>query len=122
MKIRAELHRIQSGAGRLATTEVRGVAEGNQCAIGHGSPARFRFVRQGQQEPKCLRHAITHRPLVRTAAITALVVGTILTAINQGNVLVHGTLPAALAWKIPLTYCVPYCVATWSALRISKLS
>ena len=92
------------------------------CSIGEHAPARFRFVRRGEAESKCLRHALTHRPLVRTAVTTAAVVGTVLTVINQGNVLLSGTFPAALAWKIPLTYCVPYCVATWSALRISRLS
>ena len=92
------------------------------CGVGHPTAARFRFMRQGKVEQKCLRHALVHPPLMRTALVTALVVGTILTAINQGNVLVHGSFPAQLAWKIPLTYCVPYCVATFSALRISKLS
>jgi hypothetical protein len=53
--------------------------------------------------------------------MTALVVGTILTAINQGNVLIDGRFPAQLAWKIPLTYSVPYCVSTWAALRISRI-
>ena len=48
--------------------------------------------------------------------MTALVVGTILTTINQGNVLLSGELPAELVWKVPLTYCVPFCVATWGAL------
>lgn len=104
------------------TTEVRAITGQNPCAIGHAAAARFRFMRHGQPEQKCLRHALTHRPLVRTAAATALVVGTVLTAINQGNLLAQATFPAALAWKIPLTYCVPYCVATWSALRISRLS
>lgn len=92
------------------------------CTAGHSAAARFRFLRGGAAEEKCLRHALTHRPLVRTAAVTALVVGTVLTAINQGNLLAQGAFSAALAWKIPLTYCVPYCVATWSALRISKLT
>lgn len=92
------------------------------CSAGHAAAARFRFARQDRVDHKCLRHALTHRPLVRTAAATALVVGTILTAINQGNVLVGGTLPTALVWKVPLTYSVPYCVATWSALRISRLN
>lgn len=96
------------------------VSETPQCSLGHSSTARFRFARQSVTEFKCTRHALVHRPLVRTAAITALVVGTILTLINQGNLLLAGHLPAALLWKIPLTYSVPYCVATWSALRISR--
>ena len=91
------------------------------CAVGHEARVRFRFVRKGAARQLCLRHAIVYKPLVRTAATTALVVGTILTAINQGNLIVHGTFPAILAWKVPLTYCVPYCVSTWSALRISRL-
>jgi hypothetical protein len=43
-------------------------------------------------------------------------VGSVLTAINQGTVLIDGDLPASLIWKVPLTYSVPFCVATWGAL------
>jgi len=82
---------------------------------------RFRFLTSGVPVEKCLRHAIVHRPLLRTALVTAAVVGTILTAINQGNLLVAGQLPPILYWKIPLTYSVPYLVSTFSALRISYL-
>lgn len=96
-------------------------AAGLACNAGHPALARFRFARRGRVEQKCLRHALTHRPLVRTAIVTSLVVGTVLTGINQGNLIVEGTFPAVLAWKVPLTYAVPYCVATWSALRISRL-
>ena len=61
---------------------------------------------------RCLRCALTHRPLIMRSLTIAVIVGTVLTAINQGNVLLAGDLPPALAWKIPLTYVVPYCVAT----------
>jgi hypothetical protein len=43
-------------------------------------------------------------------------VGTVLTAINQGGVILQRDMSVALAWKIPLTYAVPYCVATVGAL------
>jgi hypothetical protein len=82
---------------------------------------RFRFSTSVGPVDKCLRHAIVHRPLLRTALVTAAVVGTILTAINQGNLLIAGELPLLLYWKIPLTYSVPYLVSTFSALRISYL-
>jgi len=59
--------------------------------------------------------------MLRRSLITALVVGTILTAINQGNLIVQGNLSPILLWKIPLTYCVPFCVATWGALINSRL-
>lgn len=47
------------------------------------------------------------------AAVTALVVGTLLTAINHGDTILAGQSPPLL--KILLTYCVPYCVTTWGA-------
>jgi hypothetical protein len=89
------------------------------CALGHPAKRGFRFVSGQTETEKCLRHAVLHRPLFRNAIATALVVGTILTAINQGNVLLGGSFPAQLWWKIPLTYSVPYMVSTWAALRIS---
>ena len=58
--------------------------------------------------------------MVRSLLIAAIV-GTLLTAINQGNVILQGDASAALAWKIPLTYSVPYCVATAGALMNSRL-
>jgi len=65
---------------------------------------------------RCLRCAITYGPLVRRSLIVALIVGTILTAINQGNIILNGDFPPSLYWKIPLTYAVPYCVATTGAI------
>jgi len=49
----------------------------------------------------------------KKALLTALVVGTILIAINHGDTIVLGQWPPAL--KMFLTYCVPYCVTTWGA-------
>ena len=65
---------------------------------------------------RCLRCALTHRPLVRRSLLIGLIVGTVLTAINQGNIIAQGGFPAALYWKVPLTYAVPYCVATAGAI------
>jgi hypothetical protein len=65
----------------------------------------------------CLRCTLTNGRLLRQSLGIAAVVGTILVAINQGNVIVAGTWPGSLAWKIPLTYAVPFTVAMWSALN-----
>ncbi len=91
------------------------------CAYDHGAMARFRFAAGSEPVVKCLKHAVIHRPLLRNAIGTGLVVGTLQTAINQGNVLLDGRFPAELYWKIPLTYSVPYMVATWAALKISYM-
>ena len=50
----------------------------------------------------------------KKAILTALVVGTLLTAINHGDLILSGLAPPA--WKVLLTYCVPYCVTTWGAI------
>ncbi len=50
----------------------------------------------------------------KKAFLTALVVGTILTAINHGDQIFAGHMPPLI--KVGLTYCVPYCVTTWGAV------
>ena len=69
---------------------------------------------------KCLRCALLHRPMLRRSLAAAVVVGTVLTALNQGDNLLSGRWDAALYWKIPLTYCVPFIVATYGALTNSR--
>jgi hypothetical protein len=69
---------------------------------------------------RCLRCALCYWPMLRRSAATALVVGTVLVAINQGAMLAAGTFGPRLLWQIPLTYAVPFCVATWGALSNSK--
>lgn len=91
------------------------------CPAAHRPAARFRFKTRGGEVQSCLRHGMVHPPLLKTALLTAAVVGTVLTAINQGNLLADGKFPSDLYWKIPLTYSVPYLVATFSALRISRV-
>jgi hypothetical protein len=60
--------------------------------------------------------ALRYPPVLRRSLATALIVGTVLTAINQGDQLLAGQLTGTLAWKIPLTYCVPFLVSTSGAL------
>jgi hypothetical protein len=51
----------------------------------------------------------------------ALVVGTILLVINQGDILLSGQLTMLVACKIVLTYAVPFSVSTYSALAANRL-
>ena len=64
----------------------------------------------------CLKCAILDRTLLTRALATSIVVGTLLLAINQGDAVVSGTWPPSLAWKVPLTYAVPFAVCMWGAL------
>ena len=65
---------------------------------------------------KCLYCAIRHMPMVWRSLKVAVVVGTVLILLNQGDTLLSGSWPNALYWKVPLTYCVPFLVATFGAL------
>jgi len=59
--------------------------------------------------------------MLSRALKAALFVGTVLTLLNQGDALFGGqSLPAALAWKIPLTYLVPFCVTIYGAMSNAK--
>lgn len=66
-------------------------------------------------EPSDTWLSLATRPhVIRSAVIVALVVGTILNAINQGGVILSGRTP--VWWKLILTYLVPYCVSTYGAV------
>ena len=69
---------------------------------------------------RCLRCALRYLPMLKRSVIAALVVGSILTALNHGDVLFVGDWSSALYWKIPLTYLTPCLVATWGALANAR--
>ncbi len=46
----------------------------------------------------------------------AIVVGTVLVAINYGDLILKGDTEKIAWYKIALTYLVPYCVSTYSAI------
>jgi hypothetical protein len=62
--------------------------------------------------------AATEKGTVATSAKVAFVVGTILALINYGDRIFFRCDMHAVDWmKIAVTYCVPYCVSTYSAAR-----
>jgi hypothetical protein len=57
------------------------------------------------------------RDVIGVAVPTALVVGTVLNAINHGRTIFNN--PHEVAWAaVALNYVVPYCVSTWSATAV----
>jgi hypothetical protein len=64
--------------------------------------------------PPSLSVLILGDGMPKMAFFMALVVGTILTIINHGDILIAGS--AFPTVKILLNYCVPYCVTTWGAV------
>ncbi len=102
------------------------VTPGSTCphltGQGHVAARVFRMSRpDGAIALKCAACALGDRRMLRRSVLTAIVVGTILILINQGPALFAGDFPSALAWKIPLTYLVPFCVASWGSLANAYL-
>jgi len=81
--------------------------------LDEANPGRHFRMKSGRE---CWRCAFRNRGMLRRSVLTSAVVGTILVAINQGTAIVGGDGTTELAWKIPLTYCVPFLVASWGAL------
>jgi hypothetical protein len=64
---------------------------------------------------------VFYGPVFRRALQVAAVVGTILFAINQLNVVLTGGVTPFVVLKIALTYLVPFLVSTYSALEINRI-
>ncbi len=54
----------------------------------------------------------------RHALIAGFIIGTLLTVINQGDLIWAGEMPNLV--KIVLTYLVPYCVTTYGAVTAKR--
>ena len=91
----------QSGTGAVDLHLQMGIAKMTAADITTPLPPPLAQLMFGDGTPK-------------KAFLTALVVGTILTAINHGDTIILGEWPPVL--KMFLTYCVPYCVTTWGAV------
>ena len=88
------------------------------CILRRGRTFTFKALQT--EASKCLLCSLRHWPMLRRSLLTAFVVGAILSLLNHGDGFVSGSWDGALYWKVPLTYCVPFLVATWGALTNSR--
>lgn len=68
------------------------------------------------QKPRWFSIALRSSIVSRSIKI-ALVVGSILALLNHGDKIFSGQLAPTDVYKIMITYFVPYCVSTYSAVR-----
>jgi hypothetical protein len=66
---------------------------------------------------KLFFEAALERGTVAASAKIALLVGSILALINYGDRILYRDMHAVDWFKLAVTYCVPYCVATYGAAR-----
>ncbi len=92
--------------------------EGEESTAGCGQLGRAQHYqfRHDLPDPLCLMYAILYRTVLRRATLNALIIGTILTIINQGDMLLMGAVTPLVLLKILLSYVVPYSVSTYAAL------
>jgi len=57
------------------------------------------------------------RDVVERSIRVAIVVGTILVLINHASGLMHANISLTEGVQMALTYCVPYCVATYASVQ-----
>lgn len=62
----------------------------------------------------------TQRRVVRRALKMAAIVGVVLIAINHGDAIVRGDMPAGRIAKMLLTFLVPYAVSTISSVAAMR--
>ena len=89
-------------------------AAGNQVTL-------YRLRTAAGETDVGLLQFIGSRHIVRTSVYTSLVVGTILTLINQGDIYLANRVTATILIKTLLTYVVPYCVSTFGALSAARV-
>lgn len=79
-------------------------------------------ARTGNSEfVRCFACALLQKDMLLRAAKAASVVGTVLTVLNHGDQVfrVDGW-PPDLAWKVSLTYVVPFCVTLYGAMSNTR--
>ena len=91
---------------------------GCSCTLRQGMT--FTFKSPQGEAARCLGCSLRHWPLLKRSILIGLIVGTLLTLLNQGNIILSGSWEPDLYWKVPLTYCVPFLVATCGALTNTR--
>ena len=75
---------------------------------------------KGQSVDRHLWCLLRYSPMLKRSFFASSVVGTVLILLNQGDFIFAGNFYKGLIWKVPLTYLVPFCVATWGAVTNAK--
>ena len=113
---------IEDGSGGSGASQMSivgpSVCANCKCDLQGGQ--NFSFNTPEGPTLKCLLCSLYHWRMLKRSFLTAVVVGTILTLLNQGDKVFAGSWASALYWKVSLTYCVPFFVATWGALTNSR--
>lgn len=81
----------------------------------------YRVRTENGEAARCFACALLQKAMLLRAARAAILVGTALTILNHGDRIfqIDGW-ASDLAWKIPLTYVVPFCVTLYGAMSNAR--
>jgi hypothetical protein len=111
-----------TGVRKLATVENLEISECERCRRGMAQGALY-MLRSGRggDVVRCIRCSLMHWPTLSRSLKIAAIVGTVLVAINQGDVVFSGEVPTVLLWKAPLTFATPFIVSLWGAMGNARV-
>ncbi len=91
----------------------------NRRKPGRGAGARSAVANGDADSARAALALALSWPVARRSFVITLVVGSILNLVNQGDALIVG---GPVDWlKVALTYCVPFCVATYGAYCAGRM-
>ena len=110
------------GVRKLAAAEISEISECERCRREMARGALYMLRSGGGGDVvRCVRCTFMHWPTLSRSLKIAVIVGSVLVAINQGDVVLSGEVPTVMLWKAPLTYATPFVVSLWGAMANSRV-
>ena len=104
----------------MATADILEISECERCRRTIASLYMLRGGGAGGVV-RCIRCAFLHWPTLSRSLKIAAIVGSVLVAINQGDIVLSGEVSSALLWKAPLTFATPFAVSLWGAMANARV-
>ena len=93
-----------------------------KCALCGIQLSNVYYTRSSESRNFHLKCFLKNWELFKRSLLASVTVGSILIMLNQVDFVISGNYYRAMIWKIPLTYLVPFLVATWGAVMNSRVS
>ena len=105
----------------MANAQTSEISECDRCRRRMAQGALYMLRSGGGDVVRCIRCTFKHWPTLSRSLKIAAIVGSVLVAINHGDVVISGEMPAVLLWKAPLTYTTPFVVSLWGVMSNARL-
>ncbi len=107
--------------GQIETEDSSHIAKSSEHRCPHGNRRAVYSFDRTSEKLLCVQCAILYPSVFRRSLAISVIVGSLLILINQGDVLLRGSITSLVILKMCLTYMVPFCVSTISALSANRV-